>query len=79
MAAGLTVTPANSAYTASELAYQYQDSRARTILTHKAGLETVRAMFKLVGLSEKEGDARTIVMDEDPKVQWAKTNGDSGF
>lgn len=79
IAAGLKITPANSAYTPPELAHQYQDSRARIILTAKANLDTVRSMFKLIGVSKEEGDARTIVMDEDAQVNWVKTNSKHAF
>ncbi|KAF5345339.1 hypothetical protein D9758_008423 [Tetrapyrgos nigripes] len=62
IAAGLKCTFANSAYTATELAHQYRDSRAKMVMTSPEGLAIVRDMFKALGLSRAETDSRIIVI-----------------
>jgi acyl-coenzyme A synthetase/AMP-(fatty) acid ligase len=69
VAAGLRCTLANSAYTSHELAYQYQDSRAKLVLTAEEGLSTVRAMFAELGLSKVEAEKRIVVLGSD--LRWA--------
>ncbi|THU85047.1 AMP binding protein [Dendrothele bispora CBS 962.96] len=69
IAAGLKCTFANSAYTATELAHQYDDSRAKMVMTSSEGLPVVRDMFKGKGLSKAEADARIIVIRNG--LSWA--------
>ncbi|KAJ7575981.1 AMP binding protein [Mycena floridula] len=72
IAAGLTITPANSAYTARELTFQYLDSKAHLVMTSVANVEIVRTMFKELGFSAEDADARIIVIDADAEMNWAK-------
>ncbi|KAF8653316.1 hypothetical protein AX16_004016 [Volvariella volvacea WC 439] len=70
VAAGLRATLANSAYNARELAYQYQDSGARLILTSEAGLPVVQEMFKKeLSQSQRDADAKIIVLSN--SLAWA--------
>ena len=50
--AGGTITTANPAYTANELAFQLKDSGAKAITTQVPWLENARAAAKAVGISE---------------------------
>lgn len=69
VAAGLRCTLANSAYNAKELAYQYVDSGAKLVFSSEEGINTVRKMFKQLGLSQSEGDKRIIVLGAG--LEWA--------
>ncbi|KAJ6557890.1 AMP binding protein [Mycena capillaripes] len=69
VAAGLRCTLANSAYTSHELAFQYQDSRAKLVFTAEEGISTVRAMFTELGLSKAEAEKRIVVVGND--LRWA--------
>ncbi|TFK74033.1 AMP binding protein [Pluteus cervinus] len=69
VAAGLRCTLANSGYNARELTYQYNDSKARLVLTTEAGLPVAKEMFKGLGLSEHEANSRLIVLGE--SLAWA--------
>ncbi|KAF7351179.1 4-coumarate--CoA ligase-like 7 [Mycena sanguinolenta] len=69
VAAGLRCTLANSAYTSAELAFQYNDSGARLILTTEDGLSVVREMFAELGLGKEEAEKRIIVLGQD--LRWA--------
>ncbi|KAF8162515.1 AMP binding protein [Mycena galopus ATCC 62051] len=69
VAAGLRCTLANSAYTSRELAFQYQDSRAKLVLTAEEGISTVRAMFTELGFSKADADQRIVVLGSD--LRWA--------
>ncbi|KAJ5174152.1 uncharacterized protein N7482_000029 [Penicillium canariense] len=50
--AGGVVSPANPAYTATELAYQLGDSGARVLVTHISVLDTAREACAQVGIPE---------------------------
>lgn len=69
IAAGLRCTLANSAYTSHELAFQYADSRAKFIFTTEDGLPTVREAFKLLKITQDEGDRRIIILSN--CLAWA--------
>lgn len=63
LAGGVRSTLANSAYTPSELAFQYKDSRARVVFSHPDLVPVVFAMFKHIGVSEDEARRRLVVLD----------------
>ncbi|KAH9988027.1 AMP binding protein [Russula vinacea] len=65
LAGGVRSTLANSAYTPTELAFQYNDSRARVVFSHPDLVPTVFSMFKHIGLSEDEARRRLVVLDLD--------------
>jgi acyl-CoA synthetase (AMP-forming)/AMP-acid ligase II len=61
IAAGFVCTPANSAYTASELAHQWKDSRASLILSHPDLVQTVLDMFEQIGVSPADAKKRIVL------------------
>ena len=63
IAGGVRATLANSAYTPAELAFQYNDSRARLVFAHPDLIPIVFAMFKHIGVSEDEARRRLVVLD----------------
>ncbi|KAH9956171.1 AMP binding protein [Russula dissimulans] len=63
IAGGVCSTLANSAYTPTELAYQYKDSRARVVFSHPDSIPIVLAMFQHIGVSEDEARRRLVVLD----------------
>lgn len=63
IAGGVRSTLANSAYTPTELAFQYNDSHARVVFSHPDLVPVVFAMFKHIGLSEDEARRRLVVLD----------------
>lgn len=63
LAGGVRSTLANSAYTPTELAFQYNDSRARVVFSHPDLVPIVFAMFKHIGVSEDEARHRLVVLD----------------
>jgi 4-coumarate--CoA ligase len=63
LAGGVRSTLANSAYTPTELAFQYKDSRARVVFSHPDLVPVVFAMFKHIGVSEDEARRRLVVLD----------------
>src|SRR5579863_6874945 len=63
LAGGVRSTLANSAYTPTELAFQYNDSRARVVFSHPDLIPVVFAMFKHVGVPEDEARRRVVVLD----------------
>jgi 4-coumarate--CoA ligase len=63
IAGGVRSTLANSAYTPAELAFQYNDSRARVVFSHPDLIPVVFAMFRHIGVSEDEARRRTVVLD----------------
>lgn len=63
LAGGVRSTLANNAYTPSELAFQYKDSRARVVFSHPDLVPVVFAMFKHIGVSEDEARRRLVVLD----------------
>ena len=63
IAGGVCSTLANSAFTPTELAHQYKDSRARVVFSHPDLTPIVFAMFKHIGLSEDEARRRLVVLD----------------
>ncbi|KJA28962.1 hypothetical protein HYPSUDRAFT_33429 [Hypholoma sublateritium FD-334 SS-4] len=69
VAAGLRCTLANHAYNARELAFQYTDSGAGLVFTSEAGVATVRATFKDLGLSASDAEKRIIVLPAG--LDWA--------
>ena len=73
IAAGLRATLANSAYTARELAHQWENSGARVICVAQELLPVVQEMFKEVGISAEEGQRRVVVIGHD--LGWAKRSG----
>ncbi|KIP05226.1 hypothetical protein PHLGIDRAFT_74606 [Phlebiopsis gigantea 11061_1 CR5-6] len=62
-AAGLRMTLANSSYTPREVAYQWQDSKAKVVVVHPNLLATVLDMFKLLDIDLTEAQRRIIVAD----------------
>ncbi|KAF7316075.1 4-coumarate--CoA ligase-like 7 [Mycena indigotica] len=74
IAAGLRCTLANSAYTARELAHQYQDSGAKLLITTVEGIPVVRAMFAELGMDEKDAMRRVIVFGL-RELRWASELG----
>jgi long-subunit acyl-CoA synthetase (AMP-forming) len=68
-AAGLRITLANSAYTADELKYQFEDSRAKLVLASNDGFQRTLDMFKKLGFSDAEARKRIILVGD--SVQWA--------
>jgi acyl-CoA synthetase (AMP-forming)/AMP-acid ligase II len=63
LAGGVRSTLANSAYTPTELAFQYSDSRARVVFSHPDLVPIVFAMFKQIGVSDDEARRRLVVLD----------------
>jgi acyl-CoA synthetase (AMP-forming)/AMP-acid ligase II len=63
IASGVRATLANSAYTPAELAFQYNDSRARVVFAHPDLIPIVFAMFKHIGVSEDVARRRLVVLD----------------
>jgi acyl-CoA synthetase (AMP-forming)/AMP-acid ligase II len=63
LAGGVRSTLANSAYTPTELAFQYKDSRASVVFSHPDLVPIVFAMFKHVGVSEDEARRWLVVLD----------------
>lgn len=63
IAGGVRATLANSAYTPAELAFQYNDSRARLVFAYPDLIPIVFAMFKHIGVSEDEARRRLVVLD----------------
>ncbi|KAA1470608.1 acetyl-CoA synthetase-like protein [Dentipellis sp. KUC8613] len=76
VAAGATVSPANPAYTPTELAHQYTDSRAGLVLVHPDFVDAVFEMLRLVGVGEDEARARVVVMSYEGRT--GKPQGLSG-
>nr|AIZ77406.1 4-coumarate:CoA ligase [Inonotus obliquus] len=73
-AAGLKASLANAAYMPSELAYQYQDSGARVVITYPALLPVVLKMFELLKVDAKRARQKIIV------AGWGlKDKGPKGF
>ncbi|KAK7057531.1 4-coumarate--CoA ligase-like 7 [Favolaschia claudopus] len=69
VAAGLRCTLANSAYTRTELAFQYSDSGATLIMTTEDGLSVVQEMFAEIGIAKEDAAKRIIVLSKD--LRWA--------
>lgn len=69
VAAGLKVSPANSAYTSREVAHQYTDSGAKLVVTSEAGLGIIWEMFASLGISRGEGAKRIVVLGAG--LKWA--------
>ncbi|CAL1711280.1 unnamed protein product [Somion occarium] len=65
IAAGLVPTLANSAYTARELAFQWNDSDAKAVLVHPALLPVILEMFKSLDVSASDARRRIIIADYD--------------
>ncbi|KAH9996648.1 AMP binding protein [Russula compacta] len=63
IAGGVRSTLANSAYTPTELAFQYNDSHARVVFSHPDLVPVVFAMFKHIGVSEDEARRQLVVLD----------------
>ena len=63
MAAGLSMTLANSAYTPRELEHQWTDSGASVVFTHATLVPVVLEMFKHLGLDPASVRRRIIVVD----------------
>ncbi|KAF8448647.1 AMP binding protein [Boletus edulis BED1] len=61
-AAGLRTTLANSAFTSSELAYQYANANASLIFTHPSLLSVVLDALKSLGCTESEIRSRVILI-----------------
>ena len=62
-AAGLRLSPANSAYTPREVAHQWKDSHAKVAIVHPKLLPVLLDMFKELGLDSQEAKRRIIVAD----------------
>jgi acyl-CoA synthetase (AMP-forming)/AMP-acid ligase II len=63
-ALGMTVSLANFMYTASELEWQYKDSRADVILVSEALINTAIAALKACGLTQEEAEKKVWVIGE---------------
>ena len=61
-AAGFRATLANSAYTATELAYQYTNAGAHLVFAHPTLVPVVKDALKSLGCSESEIYSRVVVM-----------------
>jgi len=72
IAAGLTTTLANSAYTPAELGYQWKDSRAKVVFVHPLFVPAVLTMLEASGVSKKEARKKIIVMGVGDKDSTAK-------
>ncbi|KAG6836557.1 hypothetical protein H0H93_006784 [Arthromyces matolae] len=67
--AGLRCTLANSAYTARELQFQYEDSGARLVFVAEALIPVVFEMFKSLNVSDVEARQRIVVLEDG--LEWA--------
>jgi 4-coumarate--CoA ligase len=65
-AAGFRATLANSAYTPTELAYQYANANAHLVFSHPSLVPVVRAALTSLGYSESDIRARLVVVTS----QW---------
>ncbi|KAF8748584.1 acetyl-CoA synthetase [Rhizoctonia solani] len=65
IAAGLKCSPANSAYTPSELAHQISDSGSGFVLVHPALLETLLKALELLKVAAADVRKRVILMNLD--------------
>ncbi|CAE6398074.1 unnamed protein product [Rhizoctonia solani] len=65
IAAGLKCSPANSAYTPSELAHQISDSGSGFVLVHPALLETLLKALELLKVAAADVRKRVILMNFD--------------
>jgi 4-coumarate--CoA ligase len=75
VAAGLRCTLANSAYTATELKYQWADSGAKVVFVHPGLMSVVREMFKTeLGLGEEEIRTRVVICG----TEWLTGAKDEG-
>ncbi|KAI9456754.1 AMP binding protein [Russula earlei] len=63
VAGGVRSTLANSTFTPTELAYQYNNSRARVLFSHPDLIPIVFAMFRHINVSEDEARRRVVVLD----------------
>ncbi|KDQ17254.1 hypothetical protein BOTBODRAFT_30070 [Botryobasidium botryosum FD-172 SS1] len=61
-AAGLRMSPANTAYTPTELAHQLRDSGAYLIFVHPSLLAVLFQTLALLGVSTEEAKKRVIIM-----------------
>ncbi|CCO29735.1 putative 4-coumarate--CoA ligase 3 Short=4CL 3 [Rhizoctonia solani AG-1 IB] len=68
IAAGLKCSPANSAYTPPELAYQIADSGSGFVLVHPALLETLVKALELLKVPAEEARKRIVLMNFEEKV-----------
>jgi len=62
IAAGVRVSPANSAYTPAELANQYVDCAARLVFVHPDLLPVTLDMFAHIGATRADARSRIVVM-----------------
>jgi 4-coumarate--CoA ligase len=62
-AAGLRTTLANSSYTPREIAYQWQDSRAKAVIVHPALLPVTLNTFRMLDMDLTDARRRIIVAD----------------
>ncbi|KAL5639027.1 hypothetical protein ACGC1H_003414 [Rhizoctonia solani] len=65
IAAGLKCSPANSAYTPSELAHQISDSGSGFVLVHPALVGTLLKAFEVLKVPTKEAQKRVVLMSFD--------------
>jgi acyl-CoA synthetase (AMP-forming)/AMP-acid ligase II len=63
-ALGMTMSLANFMYTASELEWQYKDSRADVVLVSEALTNTAIAALKACGLTQEEAQRKVWVIGE---------------
>ncbi|PFH52099.1 hypothetical protein AMATHDRAFT_46467 [Amanita thiersii Skay4041] len=69
VAAGIKCSPANSAFTARELAHQFTDSDSKVIITQLDGLKTVLEALSSLGISRDAALQRIVVVR--PDYVWA--------
>jgi acyl-CoA synthetase (AMP-forming)/AMP-acid ligase II len=74
IAAGIKCSPANPAYTAYELLYQYENSGSKTIIVHPQSISVVLKIFELQKLSDVDARRRMIVAD-----LWTQIDVPNGF
>ncbi|KDQ09380.1 hypothetical protein BOTBODRAFT_148208 [Botryobasidium botryosum FD-172 SS1] len=77
-AAGLCMTPANTAYTPSELAHQLKDSGAYYIFVHPALLPVVVETLTHLGASPAEIKKRVVIMALKREVEAPTAEVDAG-
>ncbi|KAF9073171.1 AMP binding protein [Rhodocollybia butyracea] len=76
-AAGLCCTLVNIAYTAGELAHQYNDSGAKTVLTTPKYFKVVQEMFNnVLGLKWDDWRSKVVIIPDD--FGWVTKDGKSG-
>ena len=74
-AGGFKVSPANSSYTARELAHQIHTSQAAVVVVHPLFVKNLLDAFKLLGVSEDAARKRMILGDWNEKLDEPSPTG----